>query len=110
MQLVSENRLLFGGYFSKRRATRLPVSAGRRGRHQMKLNHRQGQTINDTLAVLGDIQTLEYHSPNKIEGLHQAASATIEAALRRNAGKQVTMPLPMTEHLSFHIPATTLAH
>jgi len=54
----------------------------------MKLNHRQRQAVNDTFPVLGDIQTLEHGLSDEIEGLHEGASAAVEAALGRNHGNR----------------------
>src|SRR6266487_1345535 len=110
MKFVSKDGLFFRRYFSKGRTVCFPVATGGGERHQMKLNHRQRQAIHDTLAILGDIQTVEHHTPYKIEGLHQATATPIEATLGRDDWKQVPMFLPLTEHFGFHIPATALAN
>src|SRR5512141_2760135 len=75
----------------------------------MKLHDRKWQTIDDTLAILCNIQTLQEHLPNEVEGLHQTTATAIKATLCWNDWEQVSMFLPLTEHLSFHIPATAFA-
>jgi len=110
VQVVSKHRLFLGGHVAKSGTVGVPVTAGRRGRHAMNRHNGQRQTINDTLTVLGNIQTLANHSPNEIEGLHKPAPTTVETALRRNDWKQIAMFLPVAEHLALTIPAAAFAN
>lgn len=107
VQLETENRLFFRRHFAISRIKRFPVACG--SGNQIKLNDWQGQTVNHTLLILGEIHVFQDYFTDQIEGIHQVASAAIEAALRWHIWKQIRIFAPLAQHLCFQIPATAFA-
>jgi len=79
MQTIAKESLLFGDGFSKSSFVDLPVTG--RTWHLMKLNHGNGQTVDDILTILAQIQAAQDHLTDQVDGLHQIPTPTIKPAL-----------------------------
>ncbi len=108
MQLETKDGLIPRRHLAKGSAIGSPV-AGRAG-HQIELHHRDGDTVDHALPILGQVQQLENHPADQVEGLQQVSPAPIEATLGRNNRKQCPLFAPITEHFSFDHPAATFTH
>jgi hypothetical protein len=105
MQPIAKDGLLFRNRLAIRRLKGFPIAT--RTRHQVKLQGRDRQTIDQTLSVLAQIQTAHQHLPDQVHRLHQVPPPAVEAALRRKARKQMPVVLPTTQQFCFQMPAAT---
>lgn len=94
MQTVTKNSLFLGHGFPVAGLVGFPVAG--RSRDQVKLHHRDGQTIQDALPFPAQIQTAQEHAADQIDGSHQVPPASIETALRGNMRKQMAIVSPVT--------------
>jgi hypothetical protein len=79
MQAIAKERLLFGQRFTEGGGVYLQVTW--RTRHQMKLYDRDGQTIQNTLPVLAQIQTAQDDLSDQFGGTHHISKTMIETTL-----------------------------
>ena len=107
LQAIAEERLLFGHRLAVGGRICLPICG--RIRHQVKLHHRNRQTIQNALPIPAQIQAAQEDLPNQIDCMHQILAATVETTLRRNSRKQVPIVFPATQQFSFHMPAATFS-
>jgi len=103
VQSIAKEGLFFGHRLSISRIMSLPVT--HRTRHQMKQHHRDGQTVQNALTILAQIQTAQDDHPDQVDRSHQIPATTIETTLGRNVRKQVPNAFPATQQFSFHVPA-----
>lgn len=71
----------------------------------MKLNYQDGQTVNDTLAILTQIQQTQQDPANQIDGLRQVPTSAIEATALRQMWEHSPIRLPIIQQLRFGVPA-----
>lgn len=75
----------------------------------MKLQRWDRHTIDQTLAVLAQIQAAQKNLADQIDRLHQVPPSPVEPALRWNAWKQVAVSLPATQQFRFHMPTAAFS-
>jgi hypothetical protein len=102
LHLVAEEGLLFGRNPTKGGSIGKPVPTSLRS--QVKVHHRNRQTVNATLPVLGYVQHSQHHSSDQIESTPKPSSASVEAALRRDVREQITMSIPLREEGQLRVP------
>jgi len=94
-QLETEDHHLPGGNGPKNRPPIGPFGA--RLWRQMELNHRDGQTIHDTMRVPVELHPGQHHASHFIDDPHQVPSPPVPAALLRQDRKLIPMCLHMIE-------------
>lgn len=87
MQLIAKDGLLLRRDFAELGAIGFPVSSG--AGDQVELYDRYGQTINDTLAILGQVHHLQHGLANQVDGKHQVAATAVEPATLRDMREQI---------------------
>ena len=75
----------------------------------MKADNRNRKAIDDTPALLGNIESLQHTVADDVQGQCEGTATSIEAALRGQTREQTSVLLPVAEHGGFHLPATALA-
>ena len=108
MQLIAKDGLLLRRDFAELGAIGFPVSGG--AGDQVELHDRYGQTVNDTVAILGQVHHLQHGLANQVDGKHQVAATAGEPASLRDMREQIAMLLPIADQLRFLIPAAAFTH
>ncbi len=104
MQFVTKDGHFLAGHFPKIRPMHLPIPGC--ARHQMKLNHRNRQTINRTVVIVRQIQHPDNGTADQIESIHQIPPPPIETTLRRKVREQIPMFVPVTQHFCLQHPSS----
>ena len=78
MQLVAENRLLFGAYTSEGCALGKPFPTSAGAGYQTEADDLHRQAVKHALAVTGEVQAGKSNAPDQVESFGQVAPSTIE--------------------------------
>ncbi|MDQ6659976.1 MAG: hypothetical protein M3Z24_03295, partial [Chloroflexota bacterium] len=109
VQLVAEDRLLFGSTPAIGRTVGCPLP--RAAGHQMETHDRHRQTVDHTLRVFCQVEASQHYLAQQVDGPRQGPPPTVEAGTIREVREERTHMLlvPPRKEFGFFVETTTFS-